>query len=93
MTRLDPWLFGAVVAITVAISYTLCTLFWFAFNESSIEFLNAVFHGMDFRRIYATTAFSLRSFAGVLVVFVVWGYAIGVVYATVRNVVMVRRAG
>jgi hypothetical protein len=90
MTRLDPWRFGAVVAITVVVSYTLCTLFWFAFNEPSIDSLNALFHGMDFRRIHTTAAFSLGDFGGVLAVFAVWGYTTGVIYAVVRNVLMVR---
>ena len=92
MTRLNPWLFGVVVAITVVISYTLCTLFWFAFTEGSLDFVNAVFHGMDFRRIYTAAAFSLGGYVAVLVVFAVWGYVTGVIYATVRNFLIGRRA-
>lgn len=90
MTRLNPWIFGAVVSITVVISYTLCTLFWFAFTEPSINFLNTLFHGMDFRRIYAPAAFSLGGYLYVLVVFTVWGYVLGVIYATVRNLLLAR---
>lgn len=89
MTRLDPWIFGAVVAITAVISYTLCTLFWFAFTEQSLDFLNTLFHGMDFRKIYAPAEFSLVGYLSVVVVFTVWGYVIGVVYATVRNLLLV----
>lgn len=92
MPRLNPWLFGVVVSITVAISYTLCTLFWFAFTEDSLDLLNAVFHGMDFRRVYTTAAFSLGGYLTVLLVFTVWGYVTGVIYAAVRNVLIGRRA-
>lgn len=92
MTRVNPWIFGVVVSITVVITYTLCTLFWFAFTEPSINFLNALFHGMDFRKIYATAAFSLGDFLYVLVVFTVWGYFVGVVYATVRNLLLAGRS-
>jgi len=42
MTKLNPWVFGLVVAITVVISYVLCTLFWLAFTDSSMDFLNTV---------------------------------------------------
>ena len=90
MTRLNPWIFGVVVSITVVIIYAICTLFWFAFTEPSINFLNALFHGMDFRKIYGSAAFSLGNFLYVLVVFTVWGYLVGVVYATVRNLLLAR---
>ena len=85
MTKLNPWTFGAALSITVAISYVLCTVFWFAFTEPSIKFLNALFHGMDFRKIYAATAFSPGDFLYVLVVFAAWAYILGAVYAIVRN--------
>lgn len=90
MTRLNPWIFGVVVSITVVITYTLCTLFWFAFTEPSINFLNALFHGMDFRKIYGSAAFSIGGFLYVLVVFIVWGYLLGVIYAAVRNLLLAR---
>ena len=90
MTRLNPWIIGVVVSITVVIIYAICTLFWFAFTEPSINFLNALFHGMDFRKIYGSAAFSLGNFLYVLVVFTVWGYLVGVVYATVRNLLLAR---
>lgn len=90
MTRLNPWIFGMVIAITAVISYTLCTLFWFALTEQSLDFLNTLFHGMDFRNIYAAAEFSLAGYLGVVAVFTVWGYVIGVVYATVRNLLVMR---
>ena len=90
MTKLNPWNFGAVISLTVVIGYVLCTLFWFAFTESSLDFLNTLFHGMDFRRIYARTEFTLGGYLGVLVVFVVWGYVMGAVFATLRNLLIAR---
>lgn len=85
MTKLNPWIHGAVVSITVVINYVLCTVFWFAFTEPAIRFLNILFHGMDFRKIYAATAFSFGDFLYVLVLFAVWAYIVGVIYALVRN--------
>jgi 2TM family of unknown function (DUF5676) len=90
MTKLNPWIFGLVVAITVVISYVLCTLFWLAFTEPSMDFLNTLFHGMDFRKIYAPAAFSWADYLMVLVVFAVWGYLVGVIYAAVRNLLLSR---
>ena len=85
MSKLNPWTYGAVLSITVVINYVLCTLFWFAFTEPSIRFLNTLFYGMDFRKIYATNAFSPGDFLYMLVMFVVWAYIIGAVHVTVRN--------
>jgi hypothetical protein len=90
MAKLNPWVFGLVVAITVVISYVLCTLFWLAFTEASLDFLNTLFHGMDFRKIYTPAAFSLGDYITVLVVFTVWGYVVGAVYAAVRNLLLAR---
>jgi hypothetical protein len=88
MTKLNPWIYGGVLSITVVINYALCTIFWFAFTESSIKFLNALFHGMDFRKIYAATTFSPGDFLYVLIMFAVWAYILGAIYAVMRNLLI-----
>jgi hypothetical protein len=85
MTRLNPWTFGAVLSMTVLVSYILCAAFWYSFTGPSIELLNALFHGMDFRKIYAPAPFALSSFVFVLAVLAVWAYVVGAVYAVIRN--------
>lgn len=70
------------------INYALCTIFWLAFTEPSIKFLNALFHGMDFRKIYAATTFSPGEFLYVLIMFAVWAYILGAIYAVVRNLLI-----
>lgn len=85
MTRLNPWKFGAVLSLTVSINYVLCATFFLVFPQPSIDFLNVLFHGMDFRRIYATAPFSLGSFIYALLVLAVWSYVLGAIYALVRN--------
>ena len=85
MTKLNPWTFGAVLSITVAASYILCALFWYSFPGPSLELLNALFHGMDFRKIYSIAPFSFTSFLYVLVVLAGWAYVLGAIYAVVRN--------
>ena len=90
MTKLNPWTFGAVLSITVVINYILCTLFWYAFTEHAIKFLNVLFHGMDFTKIYESAIFSPGDFLYVLIVFAVWAYILGAIYAVVRNFFIVR---
>ena len=88
MTKLNPWTFGAVLSITIVISYLLCALFWYSFNGPAIEFMNALFHGVDFRKIYTATPFSPGAFVYVLVVLAVWSFVVGAIYATLRNFVL-----
>lgn len=88
VTKLNPWTFGAVLSITVVVSYILCALFWYSFTGPSIEFLNALFHGMDFRKIYPAAPFAVSSFLYVLAVLAMWAYVFGAVYATIRNVLL-----
>lgn len=85
MPKLNPWTFGGVLSITVVVNYVLCTIFWYAFPGPSIDLLNGLFHGMDFRKIYAATPFSAGTYAYVLVVFAVWSYVLGAIYAVIRN--------
>ena len=88
MTKLNPWTFGAVLSITILISYLLCALFWYSFTGPAIDFMNALFHGVDFRKIYTATPFSAGAFVYVLVVLAVWSFVLGAIYATVRNFVL-----
>ena len=88
MTKLNPWTFGAVLSVTVVVSYILCALLWYSFTGPAIEFMNALFHGVDFRKIYIATPFSAGAFVYVLVVLAVWSFVVGVIYATLRNFVL-----
>ena len=90
MKKLNPWTFGAVLSITVVVSYILCALFWYSFTGPAIEFMNALFHGVDFRKIHAATPFAITSFLYVLGVLAVWAYLIGAIYAAVNNLIMAR---
>lgn len=85
MTNLNPWKFGAVLSLTVSINYVLCAFFFLAFPQPSIDFLNALFHGIDFHRIYVGMAFSPGSLVYALLVLAVWSYVLGAIYALVRN--------
>lgn len=90
MTRLNPWSFGAVLSVTVVVGYILCALFWYALTGTAIEFLNALFHGVDFRKIYAPSPFAAVPFLCVLGVLAIWAYTLGAVYAAVHNLILLR---
>ena len=85
MEKLNPWKFGMVLALTVGFNYVLCTIFWTIWTEPSIDFLNALFHGLDFRKLQSGAPFSLGNSVFALVVFMAWIYAVGAIYALVRN--------
>jgi len=85
MPALNPWLHGAVLSLTVVISYALCAIFWFAFPGAFLNLLNGLFHGMDFQRLGAPGPFSIGAFLYVLLVLAVWAYVVGTIYAFLRN--------
>ena len=88
MTKLNPWTFGAVLSITVVANYVLCAIFWYSFTGPSLELLNSLFHGMDFRKIYAAAPFSISSSLYVLAMLAAWAYVVGAIYAAVRNLLI-----
>jgi hypothetical protein len=88
MEKLDPWKFGAVLSLAVLINYIPYTIFWYAFTGPSIDFMNGPFHGMDFRKIYAVTPFSIGTYLYVLLIFAVGSYLLGAIYAAVRNLLL-----
>jgi hypothetical protein len=91
MTPLNPWKFGAVLSITAAISYVVCALFWYSFPGPSMELLNELFHGMDFRKIYSAAPFSISASIYVLAALAGWAFVVGAIYAAVRNFLLTER--
>lgn len=91
MQTLDPWRFGAAFALTVAIGYAVCTLLWVNFTGPAIAFLNALFHGFDFRPLATGSGFSLPDGMYATAVLTVWAFLIGALLAAIRNLLAVRR--
>ena len=88
MTKLNPWKFGVVLSLTVGIGYVLCTIVWVSYTGPAIDFLNALFHGLDFRKLQMGSAFSVSNFGYALVVMMVWAYLIGAIFAALRNLLL-----
>lgn len=92
MHTLAPLRFGAVLALTVDIGYAGCTLVWVVFTDPAIGFLNALFHGLDFRKLAVGGGFSIGGAIYAAVVLAVWAFLMGALFALVRNRLTVERS-
>lgn len=92
MATSSPWRTGATLAVTFAITYTVCAVAYALMPELGIDFLNALFHGLDFRKLGAPMPFTFLMFVYPLVVFVVWGFAVGALYAWLHGALHGRSA-
>lgn len=90
MTTTNPWRTGAALAVTMTITYTVCALGYALVPERGIDVLNALFHGLDFRKLQTPTPFTFLMFAYPLLVFVVWGFAVGALFAWLHNALQAR---
>lgn len=83
--KTSHWHTGRSLAITMAISYTVCALLYRLWPEQGVAFLNALFHGLDFGRLRTPTPFSLGDFFFPLTVLVGWGFVTGTVFSWVSQ--------
>lgn len=81
MNTRTPWKTGASLSLTMAISYTVCAILYGLWPQQGVDFLNALFHGLDFRRLTSPLPFTPWVFIYPLVVLVVWGFVVGTVFA------------
>lgn len=87
MQRMNPWKTGSALSLTLLVSYSLCAAAWAIWTESAMDLLNALFHGLDFRKLQTPTPFTFGTFVYPLVIMVVWGFGVGAVYAWMYNLV------
>jgi hypothetical protein len=85
MTLGNPYKVGSALAITVAIGYALCTIAFWLFPEASANFMNALFHGLDFNPLKREGTFTFASFVYGLTVLVVWAFLMGAVFGWVAE--------
>lgn len=76
---------GAAFAVTVALFYALCTLVWAVAPGPFMNFMNSLFHGLDFTPMLKPGAFSWASFVGALAVMSVWAFLAGTFFAWLRQ--------
>ena len=81
MRTVNPIVTGTALAVTVAVGYTACTLAFWAWPDAAATFMNALFHGLDFRKLQSGPAlFSFGSFLFALAGAVAWAFALGVLF-------------
>jgi len=91
--QLSPIRVGAALSLTVAIGYTLCAAAWAIWNEPALDFLNALFHGLDFRKIVLPEAdYGPWPFVYPLLVMSAWAFLIGALFAVISNLLNRPRA-
>ena len=77
---------GVALAITVGIGYTACAVGFRLFPDFATAFMNALFHGLDFRRLQAGPApFEFTGFLFALVVAMVWAFVLGAVFGWILD--------
>lgn len=84
MTQVNPVSTATALAITVGVGYTLCTFVFWLWPEAAVNFMNALFHGLDFRKLQVRTSpFSFGSFISALVGLIIWAFVVGYIYGWV----------
>ena len=87
MKRNYPFKLGAAFATTVAIGYALCTLAFYLWPESAATFMNALFHGLDFRKLQSgSQLFNFSSFAYGLLVLTGWAFMLGTIFGWLEGI-------
>lgn len=86
MAATSPLRMAVALSVTAGIGYSLCTVAFWIWPESAATFMNALFHGLDFRRLQDGAAlFTFGSFAYALAVMMAWAFGLGLIYGWARN--------
>jgi len=86
MTTINPIHTGTALAVTVGIGYTACALVFWLWPDAAAYYMNALFHGLDFRKLQSgPTMFSFGSFFYSLAVSLVWAFGLGAIFGWVLN--------
>lgn len=81
---LTPIRTGAAFAVTAGVGYTLCTLAFWLFPEVAANFIDGLFHGLEFRKLQSgTTLFEFNRFFYVLMILEVWAFWLGALFGWV----------
>lgn len=85
MNRLDPLITGASLAITIAIAYLVCALFFQMFPTLASPFLQSLFHGVEFVAGTGSGAPGPVTFALTDLALAAYAFFVGWLFAQVRN--------
>ena len=65
--------------------YSPCTLIWLAAPGPFLEFINSLFHGINFLSLIGPAPFSWGAFLVALLVMTVWAFLAGTFFGWVRR--------
>lgn len=82
---MKPLQSGLALSATVSLFYTLCTVIEVLAPDQFIAFMNALFHGLDFRALRSSEPYRLQAYFYALFVMAIWAFAIGFFFAWLRN--------
>ncbi|KQY00352.1 hypothetical protein ASD28_13660 [Massilia sp. Root133] len=82
---MKPLQTGVALSVTVAVFYSLCTLVEVLWPAQFMGFMNALFHGMDFRTLQTAELHPWRDYLYALAVMALWAFAIGAFFAFMHN--------
>ena len=77
---------GGAFAITVAVAYAACAFVFWLFPDAAASFMNALFHGLDFRRLQSgSSLFTFGGFVYALVAITVWAFIFGTLFGWLQS--------
>lgn len=76
---------GLALSVTVSMFYSLCALIEVLWPAQFMGFMNALFHGMDFRVLRTVPMHPWRDYFYALVVMALWAFSIGAFFASLHN--------
>ena len=77
---------GISLAVTVGAGYAACALIFWIWPQIAANFMNGLFHGLDFRRLQVgPDLFSFGAFAYALVGITAWAFGMGALYGAVSQ--------
>ncbi len=83
---------GLALAVTVGIGYIACSLVFWLWPDVAAAFMNALFHGLDFRRLQSgASLFSFNAFAYALAVIVAWAFLLGALFGWAQSYIAKRQ--
>lgn len=86
MTSANPLRTGAALATTAGVGYAACAVVFYLFPDAAVQFMNALFHGLDFRKLQVGPAlFSFGSFVYALVVMAAWAFGLGAIFGWILD--------
>jgi len=89
MQRVNPWVCGGALAITLTALYSVCAAAFAAAPSATLEFFNAWFHGLNLAGLQAgAKPFTFGGFLYGLAGLTASGFAGGAIFAGAYNLLL-----